>query len=132
MISVSVAKAAPIAAPSILGVAAALVDPHGVLRLIGVIVGLVFAAAWRGSMLAEKNRPWPEIRKDLLISTLIGGVNATIALMIVERVGAGILLSIFIAAMVGSTGVRALPMIRDFFLNELRNRVGAAPRKDDE
>lgn len=116
-----VAKNAPVIAPIVAGGFALNSD---VLVTVGaVVIGLFFGAMWRtGSFLAD-GKAWIEIRSDLLISLLIGGANAVLTLALVEWLDLGLLFTMALGAVIGATGLRALPEIRDALMGAARRKL---------
>lgn len=115
------AKNAPVVAPLVAG---ALAFENDALVTVGaVIVGLVFGAMWRTGSFLNEGKAWTEIRSDLLVSLLIGGANAILTLALVDWLELGMLFTMATGAVVGATGLRALPEIRDAFIGAARRRL---------
>lgn len=132
IIPASASKAAPVIAPPLAIVLAGFgLDAHFFVKSIAVIFGLVGGAIWRAGMLKKQRRPWSEIRDDLYVSALIGIANGIVALFISEKLGTGILLAMFTGAIVGATGVRALPAIRGAVIDLIRQNLNAPPARTE-
>lgn len=115
------AKNAPVVAPIVAG---ALALNNDTLVTVGaVIVGLVFGAMWRTGSFLSEGKSWAEIRADLLVSVLIGGANAILTLALVDWLDLGLLFTMALGAVVGATGLRALPEIREALIGVARRRL---------
>lgn len=121
----------------VIGAIGVMLSDDWIVRTVAVIIGMAFGAMWRAGSLVGKGKSWPAIRSDLLVSLMIGGANAVLALTIAEWMDAGPLFSMSIGVLVGATGLHALPMIRDNLLETARKRLldeGVSmlmPRPDD-
>lgn len=115
------AKNAPVLLP-IIGGGIALHDPM-LVKAGAVLLGLAFGAMWRAGSLASEGKAWPKIRSDLGISALIGGANAVLTLSLVDLLKIGPLLAMGLGVIIGATGLRALPEIRDAVAAGLRRRL---------
>lgn len=104
-----------VAITSIAGAAA--MDGHFWARIIAVVVGLVLGAVWRAGSFRSEGKNWDTVWSDLIVSGLIGGANAVIAIIIVDYFGASVLISMGIGVLVGATGVRAVQEAREIFIN---------------
>ena len=122
-ISAVAAKNAPILTPLVTGAGAVLQGSDTLVTVGAVIVGLVFGAMWRTGSFLTDGKSWKEIRADLLISVLIGGANALLALALAEWFGLSLLFTMALGAVIGATGLRALPELRDAILVALKRRL---------
>lgn len=113
-------KYAPVIAP-IIGAALAL-HSDTIITVGAVVIGLFFGALWRTGSLLSEQRPFKDIRTDWFISITIGGANAILTLALVEWLELNPLLTMGMGAVIGATGLRALPEIKDMI-------VGAVGRK---
>lgn len=115
------AKNAPVVAPIVTG---ALALHSDMLVTVGaVVIGLVFGAMWRTGSFLNEGKSWAEIRADLLVSLLIGGANALLTLALVDWLNLGLLFTMALGAIIGATGLRALPEIRDALIGAARRRL---------
>lgn len=115
------AKNAPVVAPLVAG--ALTLDGSALVTLGAVVTGLFFGAMWRTASFLHEGRSGREIRSDLLISLLIGGANTILTLALVEWLQFGMLFTLATGAVVGATGLRALPEIRDAVTGALRRKL---------
>ena len=115
------AKNAPVVAPIVAGVLT--FNNDAVVTVGAVIIGLVFGAMWRTGSFLSEGRAWREIRADLLISLLIGGANAILTLALVDWLDLDMLFTMALGAVVGATGLRALPEVRDSLIGAARRRL---------
>ena len=122
-ISAVAAKNAPILTPLVTGAGAVLQGSDTLVTVGAVVVGLVFGAMWRTGSFLTDGKTWKEIRADLLISVLIGGANALLALALAEWFGLSLLFTMALGAVIGATGLRALPELRDAILVALKRRL---------
>ncbi len=99
-------------------------DGHLGWRAGAVTLGLVAGAMWRAGNLKSEGRDAASIRADLIVSALIGLANAVLALAIVDWMGVGILLAMVVGVLVGATGVRAIPEVRDLLVETLKRKLG--------
>lgn len=120
-ISGAVAKNAPVLFPLATG-ALAVNDPM-LVKAGAVLVGLAFGALWRAGSLTSEGKGWTAVRKDLLVSSLIGGANAVLALSLVELMGIRPLPAMGIGVLVGATGLRALPEIKEAVTVALKRKL---------
>lgn len=88
-----------------------------------VIVGLIFGATWRTGSFLSDGKSWKEIRADLLISVLIGGANALLALALADWLDLSLLFTMALGAVIGATGLRALPELRDALLVAAKRKL---------
>ena len=114
------AKQAPVVLPLFAGVA---LGDQVVMRVAAVVAGLAFGAMWRAGSLSSEGKPGSAIRKDLMISVLVGGANAVLVLSLAELMGLGPLLTMGLGTLVGATGLRAVPEARDALLDALRRKL---------
>lgn len=129
------AKNAPIVIPLLAG--SLVITEETVVRVAAVCIGLLFGAMWRAASLHSEGKTWREVRRDLVISALIGGANAVLALALVDWFDLGVLFAMAVGVVIGGTGLRALPEIRDALVGMLRRRLLGEdvaliqPRDDD-
>ncbi len=117
------AKNAPVLAPIATGAGAVAINSDTLVTVGAVVVGLVFGAMWRTGSFLSEGREWREIRSDLLVSVLIGGANALLTLALVDMLNVGIMFTMALGAVIGATGLRALPEVKDALLNALRRKL---------
>ena len=122
-ISAVAAKNAPIVTPLITGAGAVLQGSDTLVTVGAVIVGLVFGATWRTGSFLSDGKSWKEIRADLLVSILIGGANALLALALSDWLDLSLLFTMALGAVIGATGLRALPEVRDALLIAAKRRL---------
>lgn len=115
------AKHAPILVPVFAGGLA--VGEETIIRIIAVVTGLVFGAMWRAADLHHEGKSWREVRSDLAISAMIGGANAVLALALVDRADLSVLSAMAVGVIIGATGLRAVPKIRDVLFDIMRRRL---------
>lgn len=134
-VSAVAAKNAPVIAPLAAGSVA--INSDTMVTVGAVVIGLVFGAMWRTGSFLSEGKSWTEIRSDLLISLLIGGANALLTLALVDWLNLGLLFTMAMGALVGATGLRALPEVRDAITASLKRRLLGddvaliTPRDDD-
>lgn len=107
----------------VVGVFGAMVSNEWLISTLAVCIGLLFGAMWRAGSLIGEGKTWPLIRSDLLVSLMIGGANAVLALAIVEWLEIGPLFSMAIGVLVGATGLHALPAIRDSLVESAKAKL---------
>lgn len=105
-VSAVAAKNAPVVLPLVGG---ALTTGELPAQVAAVAVGLFFGAMWRAGSLHSEGKTWKAVRTDLVVSILIGGANAVLALALVDILGVGPLLAMAIGTVIGATGLRAMP-----------------------
>ncbi len=125
MIAASAAKAAPAITPPLVTLAALGVDGSFLIKIVAVIFGVGLGAMWRAGMLRQEGKDWETIKTDLFVSVLIGGANSVLSLGCAELFGAGALISCMIGVIIGATGLRALPQIRNLFIEFARSKIAA-------
>ena len=129
------AKVVPAAAP----VASAVFSAHSdtLVQIGAVVAGLAFGMMWRAGSLASEGKGWKAIKSDMLVSILIMGANAVLAMALVEMLNLSTLLAMAAGVVVGATGLRALPEIRDAVVGMLKRKLLGddvaliQPRDDD-
>lgn len=104
-----------VAITSIAGAAAA--DGDFWYRILAVVIGLILGAVWRAGSIRSEGKNWDSVWSDLIISALIGGANAVMAMIIVDHFGTSILISMGIGVLVGATGVRAIQEAKEIAMN---------------
>lgn len=117
----SAAKYAPAAFPLFSAGLAAHSDT--IIKVAAVLGGLALGAMWRAGSMRGDGKSWAAVRADLGISALIGGANAVLALALVEIFAVGIMFAMAIGVIVGATGLRALPEIKEVFVTVMRRRL---------
>ena len=122
-VSAVAAKNAPVVTPLITGAGAVLQGSDTLVTVGAVVVGLVFGAMWRTGSFLSEGKTWKAIRADLLVSVLIGGANAILALALVDWLNVGLLFTMALGAVIGATGLRALPEARDALLGAARRKL---------
>lgn len=120
-VSAVASKNAPVIAP-IIGAALAL-HSDTIITVGAVVIGLFFGALWRTGSLLSERRPFKDIRTDWFISITIGGANAILTLALVEWLELNPLLTMGMGAVIGATGLRALPEIKDALMNMAARRL---------
>lgn len=113
--------------PTVISLGAVAVDTRMLFMVAAVVVAIALGALWRSAQLYEKKKSWADVRSDLIVSVMIGGANTVLCLAIVDLLGVGILLAMGIGVIIGATGVRALPMLRTFALDMMRQRLSPDP-----
>lgn len=114
------AKNAPVVAPLAL---ASLIGNETLLEVAAVVGGIVLGAMWRAANLRSEGKNWAAVRSDLVISVLVAGANAVLALALVEWLDVGKIMAMGIGVIIGATGLRAVPEARDVFINALRRKL---------
>lgn len=115
------AKNAPVVAPIVAGALA--LNNDALVTIGAVVIGLVFGAMWRTGSFLSEGKSWIEIRADLTVSVLIGGANAILTLALVDWLQLGLLFTMAMGAVIGATGLRALPEIREAVIGAARRRL---------
>lgn len=115
------AKNAPIIAPIIAGALALHSDT--LITIGAVVLGLVFGALWRTGSLISEGKTWGEIRIDWFVSLMIGGANAILTLALVDWLNLGLLFTMALGVVIGATGLRALPEIKDALMAAARRKL---------
>lgn len=100
-----------------------LISEDWIIRTSAVLVGLIFGAMWRAGSLKSEGKAWTTIKTDLLISVLIGGANAVLALALIDWLAVGPLFSMVVGVIVGATGLQTLPTVRDAVVEAARRRL---------
>lgn len=104
-------------------VSAVAVSEHGLavdpIIVASVGIGLIAGAMWRVGDMASDKRNWADIRGDLIVSSFTGLANAIIAMVIIDRLQAGPLFSLGIAAVVGASGTQAIKWV----LSAVREKI---------
>lgn len=115
------AKYAPAAFPLISAGFAAHSDT--IIKVAAVLGGLALGAMWRAGSMRGEGKSWAVVRADLGISALIGGANAVLALALVDFFKVGLMFGMAIGVIIGATGLRALPEIREMVVTVLRRKL---------
>jgi len=112
-------------APAILPLASTSFVAHSevIIQVGAIVVGLALGAMWRAGSLRGDGKNWSEVRADLGVSALIGGANAVLAVALVDWLNVGVPAAMAVGVVVGATGLRALPEIRDAFFAVLRRKL---------
>lgn len=110
-----------------------MVDQAVVLQIVAVLGGVALGAMHRAGWLRQKRRPWSEVMADLMVSVLVFGANSVMALVLVEVLEVTIVMAMGVGVIVGSTGVRAVPQIRDAVLKRcLGNTIALIEPKNGD
>lgn len=115
------AKYAPVVGSALMAGLAA--HSEIVAQVAAVLAGLTMGAMWRAGSLRSEGALWLAVRSDLAISGLIGGANAVLALALADWLNLSVLLTMALAVVVGATGLRALPEIKDALATVLRRKL---------
>ena len=112
-------------APAALPLFSAFVSANSeiLIQIASVAGGLAFGAMWRAGSMRGDGKSWTAVRADLGISALIGGANAVLALALVELLHIGIASSMAVGVIVGATGLRALPEIKEMFVTVMKRKL---------
>lgn len=103
--------------------ASLVLNQDALVMVLAVIGGLIFGGMWRAGSLASEGKNWSVIGRDAFISLLIGGANAILTLAVIKVLDLGVLLGMAAAAVIGATGVRALPEIRSALIGYAGRKV---------
>lgn len=136
-VSAVAAKNAPVLAPLVTGAGALAIHSDTLVTVGAVVTGLFFGAMWRTGSFITEGKTWREIRADWIVSVSIGGANTILTLALVDWLNVGMLFTMALGAIVGATGLRALPEIRDALMHAARRKllgdnVALIEPKDDE
>lgn len=114
-------KYAAIAGP----VAGVIVSAHAdtLYKVAAVSGGILLGMLWRAGSLVGEGRSWAAVRGDLIVSALIGGANAVLALTIVQVFDAPVMVAMTVGVIIGATGLRALPEIKAALMSAARRKL---------
>lgn len=112
-------------APVVGSVAAIGATDHSdlIIKVAAVGGGLALGAMWRAGSMRAEGAAWGAVRSDLAISALIGGANAVLALALIQWSGMGVTAAMAIGVLVGATGLRALPEIKNLLYSAARHKL---------
>lgn len=97
-----------------------------------VPVGLMLGWGGRVAKLVQQRQPWSEIKRDLIVSALAGGLNALLASAIIVWFRLDYLGGVFCAALCGFEGVRAIETAVDWIRRHVINDAAALAAKREE
>ena len=72
-----------------------------------ILIGLVFGAIARSGYLYNARQAWDDIRRDIVVSMLIGGLNFTIVIYLTGELGLTHLQALIVACVLAAGGARA-------------------------
>lgn len=98
-------------------------SPEQVVMVASIVSGLLLGAMWRAGSLRGEGQEWGPVRHDLMISALIGGANSVLAIALAEWLQLGVMSSMAVGVVIGATGLRALPEIRDAFIGMAKRKL---------
>lgn len=92
-------------------------------KVAAVSGGILLGMLWRAGSLRGEGRTWADVRSDLTVSALIGGANAVLALAIVQAFEGSVMFAMAAGVLIGATGLRALPEIKEALMNAARRKL---------
>lgn len=98
--------------------------------LIIIPLGLMLGWMARAGRMVGDNKPWPEIRRDLLVSLLIGGANGLLAGLVIWWLKLSYLPGLAVAFMCAFGGVQSLDQAVKWARRQIIN--DEAERRNEE
>lgn len=100
--------------------------------LVFLPLGLVLGWSARAGKLLGENKPWAAIRRDLLVSVLIGGANALLAAVVIAQFHLAFLPGVAVAFVCAFGGVQTLQSAVDWGWKQFVNDAAAQGRRRQE
>lgn len=106
--------------------------PFDMWWLLFVPVGLMLGWSGRVAKLVQRRADWAEIKRDLIVSLLAGGLNALLASALIIWLKLDYVGGVFCAALCGFEGVRAFETAIEWARNHLINDAAVLAQRRQE